>query len=236
MLEILGAQIRCDHELDPKEIADEYLLMTQLDLNADARAAVRKYMGAHETDVKSHVDELLSKVDGEENEALKFSVVKDLIRVSVVDGDYSDIERKSIEETASLLFGNRAGDVIRLAEQAAKDDDDFLRGKFSTINEVLDKGKDLAAGAAAIGVPIAAVYFSGSVIGLSAVGITSGLATLGALGGATAPLWFNPMTAGIGVVVLLGVGTYSVVHYGFDSSKREREKKRVDVAPFLLTP
>jgi hypothetical protein len=39
--------------------------------------------------------------------------------------------------------------------------------------------KDAAAGLAAVGVPIAAVYFSGSVIGLSAAGLTSGLAALG---------------------------------------------------------
>jgi len=34
------------------------------------------------------------------------------------------------------------------------------------------------------------------------------------------------MTAGIGVVVLLGVGTYTAIHYGLDLPKRERGKKR----------
>ncbi|RRR65596.1 MAG: TerB family tellurite resistance protein [Candidatus Viridilinea halotolerans] len=56
-----------------------------------------------------------------------------------------------------------------------------------------------AAGLAAVGVPIAAVYVSGSVLGLSAAGITSGLAALGlGLG----------MVPGIGVAVLLGTGVF----------------------------
>lgn len=56
-----------------------------------------------------------------------------------------------------------------------------------------------AAGLAAVGVPLAAVYVSGSVIGLSAAGITSGLAALGlGLG----------MVPGIGVAVLLGTGAF----------------------------
>jgi hypothetical protein len=70
--------------------------------------------------------------------------------------------------------------------------------------DLKDLGAEVAAGLASAGVPIAAVAMSGSVFGLSAAGITSGLAALGlGLG----------MTTGIGVVAALGIGSYFGVRY-----------------------
>ncbi|NTV62568.1 MAG: hypothetical protein HGA65_03395 [Oscillochloris sp.] len=79
-----------------------------------------------------------------------------------------------------------------------------------------------AAGLAAVGVPIAAVYASGSVIGLSAAGITSGLAALGlGLG----------MVPGIGVAVLLGTGVFLGVRALLDvASQGEGEQLRAQLA------
>lgn len=69
--------------------------------------------------------------------------------------------------------------------------------------------KVAAAGLAAVGVPIAAVYVSGSIIGLSAAGITSGLAALGlGLG----------MVPGIGIAVLMGIGAFLGVRALLDAS------------------
>src|SRR5699024_4454380 len=62
----------------------------------------------------------------------------------------------------------------------------------------------IAAKAAGVGVPMAAIYFTGSVVGLSAAGIASGLAAMG-FGGI---LGFSSMFTGIGALVLLGLGTY----------------------------
>ena len=71
--------------------------------------------------------------------------------------------------------------------------------------------KVAAAGLAAVGVPIAAVYASGSVIGLSTAGITSGLAALGlGLG----------MVPGIGVAVLLGTGVFLGVRALLDAANQ----------------
>ena len=69
-------------------------------------------------------------------------------------------------------------------------------------SDIVNGMKDLAANAAAVGIPIVAVYLSGSAVGLSAVGITSGLAALG-LGGV---LGLSSMVTGIGVAILIGVG------------------------------
>ena len=84
-------------------------------------------------------------------------------------------------------------------------------------NLAADAVKTAAAGLTAVGVPIAAVYISGSVFGLSAAGITSGLAALGlGLG----------MVPGIGIAVLLGVGVFLGVRSLLDTGQ-EREKERL---------
>lgn len=84
-------------------------------------------------------------------------------------------------------------------------------------NVAAELAKNAAAGLPAVGVPIAAVYLSGSVMGLSAAGITSGLAAVGlGLG----------MVPGIGVAVLLGTGIFMGVRYLLDSGQ-EREKERL---------
>jgi hypothetical protein len=69
-------------------------------------------------------------------------------------------------------------------------------------------------------VPIAAVYLSGSVIGLSAAGITSGLAALG--------LGFG-MVPGIGIAVLLGTAIFMGVSQLLDvGGQQEKERLRVE--------
>lgn len=69
------------------------------------------------------------------------------------------------------------------------------------INELWEDAKDAAkevvSGAAGAGVPVAAVALAGEA-GVSAVGITTGLAALG----------MGTMLGGVAVVGLLGVGSY----------------------------
>ena len=69
--------------------------------------------------------------------------------------------------------------------------------------------KEIVAVATAASVPITAIFFSGSVVGLSAAGITSGLAALG-LGGI---LGLSAMVTGIGTVVVLGVTAYAATRW-----------------------
>ena len=80
----------------------------------------------------------------------------------------------------------------------------------------------MVAKAGAVGVPIAAVYFSGSVVGLSAAGITSGLATLG-MGGV---LGFSSMVTGIGAAVLIGVVAYNGIKKVTGAKDLENNKQR----------
>ena len=87
-----------------------------------------------------------------------------------------------------------------------------LRGQND--NAAAQATKVAAAGLAAVGVPLAAVYASGSVLGLSAAGITSGLAALGlGLG----------MVPGIGVAVLLGTGVFLGVRALLDAANQTEQ-------------
>ena len=77
--------------------------------------------------------------------------------------------------------------------------------------------KDGAANLAGVGVPIGAIAASGSVFGLSAAGMTSGLAALGALVG-------GGMLAGAVIVVpAIAVGTAYGVKKLFDVAWRDKE-------------
>ncbi|MFS8058463.1 hypothetical protein UEF14_04740 [Klebsiella michiganensis] len=72
---------------------------------------------------------------------------------------------------------------------------------FFTISELYDDAvglvKEITSGAAGAGVPVLAVATAGEA-GVSAVGITTGLATLGC----------GSMLAGVAMAGLLGVGAY----------------------------
>ena len=80
----------------------------------------------------------------------------------------------------------------------------------------------MAAQAASVGVPVAAVYLSGSVTGLSAAGIASGLATLG-LGGL---LGLSAMVSGIGVAIVAGGAAYKGVRWVLGGAARGRASLR----------
>ena len=165
-------------------------------------------------------------VDGEDKKALSFSILKDLILIAKVAEKYDVEEQKNVEAIAEHIYGDEAAKYKKFAEEVVEKDRALLKGELSE-KQILEYGKDFSATAAALGIPAVAIYFSGSVIGLSAAGITSGLAALG-LGGITA-LGISSMMAGIGVLVLIGVGTFCVFHYALGIPKREKKTKKEHV-------
>ncbi len=218
----LAAQSLIGGQADPKKVADIYLFMSQIDLQPDGRVQVRQFLEAGEAEPPK-VIELASKTvvkARSSRDEIAFSLVKDMVRVSRVGGGPSQSERESIVEVA-VEFGYEADKVISLAEEAIEQDEAFVEGEV-TIGELEKRAKQLAAQAASLGVPIAALYVSGSVVGLSAAGITSGLAWLG-LGGL---LGLSSMLTGIGVVILIGAGTYAGARRLMGGRERELKKRR----------
>lgn len=85
-----------------------------------------------------------------------------------------------------------------------------------------DSWKELVSRAAAVGVPLAALNMAG-IAGCSAVGITSGLAALGSLSG-LAVLGLNPMTAGIGALILGGVAIKKIADFALSGDDSEKSQ------------
>jgi hypothetical protein len=99
--------------------------------------------------------------------------------------------------------------------------DKIGRGDLQVRNE--DLPTDLLAKAAAVGVPLTALYFSGSVVGFGAAGITSGLATIGSAS-LLAGLGLNPMTAGIAALIVGGIAIKKLLDAVLPHTREDAKK------------
>jgi hypothetical protein len=210
-----------DGIIDAKELAEIQVLLTQLKFGPELRHEIRKYV----FNPHFKIDEILRIMDNHvpkgSEYALHISLLKDMIRVH-----RSTKEDESIESRGDFIvnIADKYGiteEQIEVIEQACKNDEMILRGDVDD-KMIIAGAKDLAARAGAVGIPIAAVYLSGSVVGLSAAGITSGLAAWG-LGGI---LGFSSMVSGIGVLVVVGVGAYQGIKWLTGGGKREKLSQR----------
>ena len=144
---------------------------------------------------------------------LKYSVAMNILEVLLSDNVISLEEEEFLNDVYHRLGVTREQRIaienfVRKAKEIAE------KGLDDNVAE--RSLKDAASGLSAVGIPIAAVYFSGSVIGLSAAGITSGLAAIGlGLG----------MVPGIGIAILLGTAIFVGLRKVFGDSKKTKEKQ-----------
>lgn len=215
------AMVRQDGSaIEPDHLSEIQVLMTQLNFSPELRQEIRRSL----SDELPPVDAILAEMDQDipkgSEEALHISLVKDLVRMHRVrDKSEGMVTNSFISE-----IGNRyatTDEQIEVLNQACIYDEMIMDGKVDD-KMIAKNAKNLAAKAAAVGVPIAAVYLSGSVFGLSAAGITSGLATLG-LGGI---LGFSSMVTGIGVAIVIGIAANKTVHWLTSGGKREKVAQR----------
>ena len=220
---VLALQSLMDGRLDPREIEYLYVFMARVSMSSDSREEVRQTLATREAspeNVARLVEEVISAVPDNQEE-ITVSIIKDLVQVSHADNVVSPQEKAAIEVAARAHFGERAPKVIDLAEKTVKYEKALIDGKVSA-GELEAHVKEIVAVATAASVPITALFFSGSVIGLSAAGITSGLAALG-LGGL---LGLSAMVTGIGTVVVLGVTTYAAARWALGGKERELARQR----------
>lgn len=207
-----------DEDIDEKELAELFLLMTRLELDKDSRFIIRAYITEITNDNIQPVAELLniikSNSEASHYQSLMISLVKDLINVYF-----------STKDTISRNFGflDNHKDLFSISDAEIDLAYDAVENDYKLLNEDLDdsaiqkNAKELAAKAAAAGAPLAAVYISGSVIGMSAAGITSGLATLGMGMG---------MTGGLAVIGVIGVLSYKGVKHLTGANELDKYKTR----------
>lgn len=212
-----------DGVIDEKELSEILSLMTRLNFTPESRIELRGYASNADSLGFSPVAELLHIINSEcaesQRKSVHISLVKDLISVykSTSDGDLSKFEfLKKYRELFEV-----SAEEIELAEMAIDNDRKMLDENYDD-NAIEKSVKELAAKAGAVGVPLGAVYISGSVMGMSAAGLTSGLASMG-MGGA---LGLSSMATGIGVAVLLGVGAYKGMQHLTGANELDKNKRR----------
>lgn len=222
-----------DEKVDEKELSALLLLMTRLKLERDSRFEVREYITNISHDSIRSLIELFDTVKkySEESlhESIMISLVKDLYNTYLSSKiDYDPKKGKSISDVIdeyskgftfiqdnNALF-NLSDEKIKLALEVIKTDYENLIGDRDD-NAIEKSLKELSAKAAAAGTPLAAIYISGSVVGMSAAGITSGLATLGMGMG---------MTGGIAVVAVIGVLSYKGMKHLTGANEVDKYKTR----------
>lgn len=157
-----------------------------------------------------------------ENDEARASLAKDLIF----------LETKSKDNRTLELIQRYLSQINLKPEQAA-----VIRNFVGIENQILeqlgagkewqadtDSWKELVSRAAAVGIPLTALNVAG-IAGFSAVGITSGLAALGSMSGLVA-LGLNPMTAGIGALILGGVAVKKIADFALSGEDSEQSQLR----------
>ncbi len=212
-----------DGTIDSREFGELRLLMTQLGFSGELRRRTLTMLDdAHNLVLDQVLDKMKRQVPAGAERLISLSLIKDMVRIfNSANGDGA-IESPQIAQARELLDVDE--EQLQLIHDAAKFERDVFSGSVSS-DDLQKSAEGLAAKAAAVGVPIAAVYMSGSVVGLSAAGMTSGLAALG-LGGV---LGLSSMATGVGVVVLLGIGVYSGIRRVVGGNKEKADAQFRDL-------
>ena len=191
-----------DGDIDESELSEILLLSTRLHLSVEARSEVRKYIQDIDSSIES-VESILASIknlsDQSQHKSIMISLAKDMVNIyysskSETEGDVPFLLKH--QEKMEL-----SDDDLKFAKDAVSEAFQILKDDIND-NDIRENASKLASTAAAVGAPIAAVYISGSVVGLSASGITSGLATLGLGMG---------MTGGLAILGAVGFLTYTGV-------------------------
>ncbi|MGD9718063.1 MAG: hypothetical protein AB7U24_02390 [Sulfurimonadaceae bacterium] len=207
-----------DEEIDEKELAEVLLLMTRLELSKNSRFDIRAYITDISRENLVNIEDLIATIkknsESSHFQSLMISLAKDMINVYFSTNDTMSREFEFLTKNQNLF--NLSDEEIDLAFSAVENDYKMLKEDLDD-NAIKKNAQDLAAKAAAAGAPLAAVYISGSVIGMSAAGITSGLATLGMGMG---------MTGGLVVVGLIGIMTYKGLKHLTGANELDKYKTR----------
>jgi hypothetical protein len=153
------------------------------------------------------------------NTELKYTLISDLCLFSLADSKFTDEEYKYILGIGEILgvTGEQVDAIKSIQENLDKIKD--IPSNSERIKQVI---KDSAANLVGVGVPIGAIAASGSVFGLGAAGITSGLAALGALVGG------GMLVGAVIVVPAIALGTVYGVKKLFDIVwKKDENSDRV---------
>lgn len=208
----LAKTIAADGVVDTNEVRRIYEVMAAFEVGADTRAEILDLLYFRPKDLAG----VTIAEDILDDEELRIALAKDVLFVDAQN------QNESTDSIAQKILGQ-----LKVSPEQM----DFLRDWVSWENAALrrlgageadlaDEGsiKELASRAAAVGVPLSALYLAGAV-GFSAVGITSGLAALGGASGLVL-LGLNPMTAGIAALIVAGISVKKLCDFALKRGKK----------------
>lgn len=231
-VEILAAlAMDKDGVIDSREYAHIIQLMTRIELNRRERFDIREQVLGEDysPDAESSIASIREAIPEPRMPNVRISIMKDAINLFRAQNDQKGYEVGSYKKSQLLVQLRESLGIsderMSLIEGSIETDLEIMNNRNVTDDQVKRMFTELAGKAGAIGVPLAAVYLTGTV-GMSAAGVTSGLAALG-MGGV---LGFSGMVTGIGVAILLGVVSYKYVGVGIkkltgDDSDQYRERE-----------
>lgn len=207
-----------DGEISSAEFGEIYALIARLNLSAEVRQQLIFFNDSKESAVEL-IKGVLPKLDDAAKQEIIHSLGKDMIYVLGKTSDITYDKSPTISEYVKA-FGITQ-EQIQLYLDAIASDEKLFDDNVDDVG--LENGmRAVLSGAAGVGVPIAALYFSGSVVGLSAAGISSGLAALG-FGGL---FGLSSMVTGIGALLVIGYGAKKGVDILSGKSDIEKRKKK----------
>ncbi|QJD30934.1 tellurite resistance TerB family protein [Methylococcus geothermalis] len=173
-LSILSAVCYADKEFGDKEKRQLDILLEQIKISDVGKAKI--YSSVFNL---QHEDKLanLEVIKILSNTELKYTLISDLCLFALVDSKFTDEEYQYILDIGEVLgITQEQVDSIKSIQENL----DRIKDIPSNSEKFRQVIKESVAALAGVGVPIGAIAASGSVFGLSAAGISSGLAFLGA--------------------------------------------------------
>jgi hypothetical protein len=201
-LSILSAVCYVDKEFGDKEKRQLDVLLAQLKISDIGKAKIySSVFNLQREDKLANLD----AIQNLGNTELKYTLISDLCLFSLVDSKFTDEEYQYILGIGEILGINQEQvDAIRSIQENL----DSIKDLPSNSERFRHVIKESVATLAGVGIPIGAIAASGSVFGLSAAGISSGLAFLGA--------GFGMLAGAVVVVPAIAIGAAYGVKKLFD--------------------
>jgi hypothetical protein len=176
--------------------------MVRLKFDSKDRLHIYSYLNNADVD-RPDTEELLNIIDSNSTELnqhfIRLSLLKDMINIQSLLKKVSYSDSKFIMDIADKTKVNN--EQLSFIQKTIENDRMIFRDDVD--DSMLSKNfSNIISTAGAFGIPLAALYLTGSVSGLSAAGITSGLSVLG-FGGI---LGFSSLVTGLGVLLALSLG------------------------------
>lgn len=173
-LSILSAVCYADKEFVDEEKRQLDILLEKLNISDVGKSKIYSSVFYIQHDDKMANLETIQNLGHTE---LKYTLISDLCLFALIDSKFIDEEYQYILGIAEMLgITQEQVDAIKSIQENLEKIKD-IPSNSERFRQVI---KESVAALAGVGVPIGAIAASGSVFGLSAAGITSGLAALGA--------------------------------------------------------